>query len=103
MRKRTWGNNGYRRKSAAACRKVSRRAIVVWRKRNLIRKIRSLEKCGQQKDFAATRIRMTRCAIVARLDSVMKNRQTNRDNGRIRPRIKWQGEPDYDGCSEGDN
>jgi hypothetical protein len=33
------GNSRSRRKSAAACRKVSRRAKAAWRKRNLIRKI----------------------------------------------------------------
>jgi hypothetical protein len=34
MKERTWGNSGSRRKSAAVCRKVSRRAKVAWRKRN---------------------------------------------------------------------
>jgi hypothetical protein len=51
MRERTRGNSGSRRKLAAACRKVSRHAKVAWRKRNLIRKIRTLEKCGRQKEF----------------------------------------------------
>jgi hypothetical protein len=45
-KERAKGNRGSRRKSAAACRKVSRRAKVAWRKRNLFRKIRILEKCG---------------------------------------------------------
>jgi hypothetical protein len=40
MKKRTQGYRGSGRKLAAACRKVYRRAKVVWRKRNLIRKIR---------------------------------------------------------------
>jgi hypothetical protein len=65
-KERTWGNRGSRRKSAVACRKVSRRAKVAWRKRNLFRKIRILEKCGRRKEFAAGRIWMTRCAKVAR-------------------------------------
>jgi hypothetical protein len=34
-KERTQGNRGSRRKSAAACRKVSRRAKVAWRKRNI--------------------------------------------------------------------
>jgi hypothetical protein len=33
----------------------------------------------------------------------MKNRRSNRDDGRIRPRIKLQEKPEEDGCSEGDN
>jgi hypothetical protein len=36
-RERTRENNGSRRKSAATCKKVSRRAKLTWRKRNLIR------------------------------------------------------------------
>jgi hypothetical protein len=66
MSERTQGNSGSRRKSAAACRKVSRRAKLEWRKRNLIRKIRTLEKCGRRKELTAARIRTTRCAKVAR-------------------------------------
>jgi hypothetical protein len=64
-KQRTRGNSRFRRKSAAACRKVSRRAKVAWRKRN-IRKIRKLEKCGRRENFAAARIRKTHCAKVAR-------------------------------------
>jgi hypothetical protein len=51
---------------AAACRKVSRRAKVAWRKRNLFKKIRILEKCVRREEFAAARIKTTRCAKVAR-------------------------------------
>jgi hypothetical protein len=47
MRERTRGNSGSRRKLAGACKKVSCRAKVAWRERNLIRKFRTLEKCGQ--------------------------------------------------------
>jgi hypothetical protein len=64
-KERTRGNRGSKRKLAAACRKVSRCAKVTWRKRNLFRKIRTLEKCGRRKEFAA-RVRTTRCAKVAR-------------------------------------
>jgi hypothetical protein len=66
MRERIREKSGSRRKSAAACRKVSRRAKVAWRKRNLIRKIRTLVKCERRKEFAAARIRTTRRAKVTR-------------------------------------
>jgi hypothetical protein len=66
-KERTRGNSGSRRTLAAAYRKVSRREKVAWRKRKLIRNIRTLEKCGRRKEFAAARIRTTRCAKVARL------------------------------------
>jgi hypothetical protein len=36
-KERTRENRGYRRKSAVACRKVSRRAKVAWHKRNIAR------------------------------------------------------------------
>jgi hypothetical protein len=38
IKKRTLGYSGSRRKSAAACRKMSFCAKVAWQKRNLIRK-----------------------------------------------------------------
>jgi hypothetical protein len=66
MRERTQGNYGSRRNSAVACRKVFRRAKVAWRKRNLIRKIRILGKCGRLKEFAAAGIRTVLCSKVAR-------------------------------------
>jgi hypothetical protein len=44
-KERTRGNRGPRRKFAAACRKVSRRAKVAWRERKLVRKIRIQENC----------------------------------------------------------
>jgi hypothetical protein len=63
LKYRTRGNRGSRRKSTAACRKVSCRAKVAWRKRNLFRKIRVLEKCGRRKEFV-TGIRTARCVKV---------------------------------------
>jgi hypothetical protein len=65
-KERTWGNRGSRRKSAAACRKVSRRAKVAWRKRNLFRNVQTQRNCGPRKRLTVTGIRMTRCAKVAR-------------------------------------
>jgi hypothetical protein len=44
-KERTRGKTGSRRKSAASCRKVSRRVKVAWRERNLFRNVRTLEKC----------------------------------------------------------
>jgi hypothetical protein len=49
IRERTRGNRGYRRESAAACRKVSRRAKVAWRKRNLFRNVQTQSNCGPRK------------------------------------------------------
>jgi hypothetical protein len=66
IKKRTQGYCGSRRKSAASCRKVSRCAKMAWRKRNVFRKIETLEKCGRHKEFAAAGMRTTRYAKVAR-------------------------------------
>jgi hypothetical protein len=45
-KERTWGNSGSRRKSAAASRKVPRRAKVAWRKRNIAKKEGTRAKVG---------------------------------------------------------
>jgi hypothetical protein len=50
---------------AAAFRKVSRRAVVAWRERNIYRKSRIQENCGPRKEFAAAGRMMTRCTGVA--------------------------------------
>jgi hypothetical protein len=62
----TRGDCGSRRKLAAACRKVSRRAAVVRRKRNVFRKIRTQGNCGPWKELAAAGSRMTQSKKVAR-------------------------------------
>jgi hypothetical protein len=62
----TRGNRGSRRKSAAACRKVSRCARVPWHRKSVVRKIGTQENCGPRKEFAAAGIKATRCAKVAR-------------------------------------
>jgi hypothetical protein len=64
-KERTGGNRGSRRKSAAACRKVSRRAKVAWRKRKLVRRSGTQENCGPLKEFSPTGTRMTHRAKVA--------------------------------------
>jgi hypothetical protein len=59
------GECGCRRWLAAACRKVSRRAAVTRRKKNIFRKIRTQVNCGPRKELAATGRKMTHCAEVA--------------------------------------
>jgi hypothetical protein len=66
MKERTQGYRGSRRKLAATCRKMAQLAKVAWQKRNLIKNIQTLEKCGRQKEFATTRIRTTSYAKVER-------------------------------------
>jgi hypothetical protein len=86
----TRGDCGCGRKLAAACRRVSRRARVAWRKRNFLRKIGTQENCGLAKEFAATGIRTTRCAKVAQSREHKLQRQEEDD---ITPRI-WKGRKD---------
>jgi hypothetical protein len=58
----TRGDCGSQRKLAAACRKVSRRARVAWRKRNIFRKIRTWGNWESRSKLAAAGMRMTCCA-----------------------------------------
>jgi hypothetical protein len=53
---------GSREKLAAACRKVSRRAAVAWRKINVFRKILTHGSCGLRKEVTAARMKITRRA-----------------------------------------
>jgi hypothetical protein len=68
------GDCGSRRKLAAACRKVSRRAVVARRKRNVFRKIRTQGKCGTRKELAAAGRRMTQSAKEVRRRGQDRNR-----------------------------
>jgi hypothetical protein len=52
-KEKTRGNRGSRRNSAAACRKLTRRAQVAWHKRNLVRRSGTQENCGPLKEFSA--------------------------------------------------
>jgi hypothetical protein len=100
VKERTRGNSGSRRKLSATCRKVSRRAKVAWRKRNLMKKIRTLEKCGRRKEFAAAGIKTTAVQKWhGARNEVMKDRRSNKDDGRIKPEINLQVEPEKDGRS----
>jgi hypothetical protein len=58
-KERTRGNCKSRRKSAAACRKVSRSAKVALRERKLVRRSGTQENYGPLKKFSPTGIRMT--------------------------------------------
>jgi hypothetical protein len=57
MKERTQGYCGSRRKLAAASRKVSSRATVARRKRNLLRRIGTQENCGPRKKLYAAGMR----------------------------------------------
>jgi hypothetical protein len=59
------GNHGSRRKLAATCRKVSRYATVAWRKKNLIRQIRTEVNWGTRSTVTVAGRRMTRYTGVA--------------------------------------
>jgi hypothetical protein len=61
-KKLTRGDCGSRKKLAAACRKVSRRATVAWRKRNIFRKSWTQTNCGPRKEVTAAEMKVTRCA-----------------------------------------
>jgi hypothetical protein len=65
IRERTRRNSGSRRKSIVACSKVSCRAIVAWRKRNIIRKVRIQESRESRKELAVARRKVLRREEVA--------------------------------------
>jgi hypothetical protein len=81
----TRGNCGSRRKLAAACRKVSRRAKVAWRKRNVFRKTLTRANCGPRHELAAGR-NMTRRAGVAWRKGNFISEYSTRD--KIAPRTR---------------
>jgi hypothetical protein len=85
-KERTRGNRGSRRKSAAACRKVSHCARVAWHRKSVVRNIGTQENCGPRKEFAAAGIRrpVVQKWYGAR-DAVMKGRRSNGNDGRLRP------------------
>jgi hypothetical protein len=76
---------GSRRKLAAACRKVSRRAKVARRKRNVCRKIWTEVNCGSRSTLTAAGRRMTRSAKVAWRRG-HKHKRYNRTNCDKKPR-----------------
>jgi hypothetical protein len=89
-KERTRGNRGSRRKSAAACRKVSRCARVAWHRKSVVRIIGTQENCGPRKEFAAARIRATRCAKVAgRKGRSHEGPSVQRERRKTHTRIKF--------------
>jgi hypothetical protein len=64
-KERTQGNSRFRKKLAAACKRVSRRARVAWRKSNLVRKIRIQINYGPWKRLTITGRKTTSRATVA--------------------------------------
>jgi hypothetical protein len=74
----TRGDCGSRGKLAAAYRKLSRHAAVAWRKRNVLRNIRTQGNRGPRQELGAAGIRMTRCAKEHGC-----KRQTEDDAGKI--------------------
>jgi hypothetical protein len=90
QKERTQGNCGSRRKSAAACRKVSRCARVAWHRKSIIRKIGNQENCGLRKEFAASGIRATHCAKVAqRKGHSHEGPSVQRERRKTQTRIKF--------------
>jgi hypothetical protein len=55
-----------RRRLTVVGKKMTHRATVAWHKRNVFRRIGTQGNCGPHKEFAAARIRTTRCAKPAR-------------------------------------
>jgi hypothetical protein len=85
-------------KLAAACRKVSRRATVAWRKRNIFRKSWTQANCGPRQVLAAGR-NMTHRAGVARREGNLVREYLTRDNiapktrrGRTEENRRWKGQ-----------
>jgi hypothetical protein len=64
-KEQTRGDCGSRRNMVTSCRKVSRRAIVERRKKNIFRKIRTQGNCGPRKELAADGRRMNQSTKVA--------------------------------------
>jgi hypothetical protein len=74
--KLTRGDGESRKKLVAACRKVSCRAAVAWRKRNLSRKIRIQVNCGPRQKLDPSRMIMNFCTGVAQRKEQGRKRQT---------------------------
>jgi hypothetical protein len=87
-KERTRGKSGSRRKSAAACRKVSRCAKVAWQKRKLVRRIGTQENCGPRKELSPAGIRVTHIAKVTWWKEHGLQRQV-KDNSAPRTLTGW--------------
>jgi hypothetical protein len=77
---------------AAACRKVSRRATVAWRKRNIFRKSTTQENWGSRDEVATDRNMTRRAGVTRRKVDFIKNYSTrvnaDQETWKGRTRIK---------------
>jgi hypothetical protein len=73
------GDAESRKKLVDACRKVSCRAAVAWRKRNLVRDIRTLGNCGPRQELGAAGIMVTLRAKLARRKGTFAGKNQIRD------------------------
>jgi hypothetical protein len=88
MKERTREYRGSRRKSAAACRKVSFRAKVAWRKRNLFSIIRTQGDCGPRKELPVAGREMThRAKVTRRKGNFVRNKWTKAKAERANQRV----------------
>jgi hypothetical protein len=73
------GDGESRRKLAAACRKVSRRAAVAWRRRNIFWDIRTQGNCGPRQELGAAGIMVTLRARLERRKGTFARKDPTRD------------------------
>jgi hypothetical protein len=103
-KERTWGNRGSRRKSAAACRKVSRRTKVAWHKRNLVWRIETQINYGPRKRLTVTSRKTTSRATVAWHSENVVRKDCARDQakrGTPKRREKGEGLWKFSECNNG--
>jgi hypothetical protein len=74
---------GSRERLASACRKVSLRTTVAWRKRNILKKSWTRRSCGLWKEVTAAGMRITRCGGHGRKG---RNKEIVIERNRIRRR-----------------
>jgi hypothetical protein len=73
------GDGESRKKLVATCRKVSRRATVAWRKRPIVRDIRTQGNCGRRQELGAAGIMVTLRAKLARRKGTFAGKNQIRD------------------------
>jgi hypothetical protein len=99
----TRGNHGSRRKSAAACRKVSRRAKMTWRKRNHVTRNDTQINYGRRKRLNVTGRKTTRRATVAWHNENVVRKDCARDQAKrgTPKRRKYGGLWNFPECNNG--
>jgi hypothetical protein len=84
----TRGDCGSGKKLAAACKKITHRATVAWRKRNVLRKTVTQGNCGPRSTLTAAGIMMTRHARVAlRRENFVRKDCTRAQDERVTQRV----------------